>query len=249
MDRGATLVSAAQERIADGAACYAAAVRSCVPRDAALRVVVVGANDGRINDPVYPVVAGPDPVPSHVLLIEPQVGLIAPLRAAYRHHPAARIVQAAVGAPGDMTLWGIDPALWPELDVPYAAAWPLWRAPTGVASTRRDTVATWLAAHAPPGTDIDAALQPTEVSCRPLPDILAAESWPDRVDVLQIDTEGADDVVLAACAVETTRPQVIWIETAWLTPERRGAVEALLAADYHLRPFAADLLALRREGG
>lgn len=234
--------------IADGQSAYAAAVRAVAALRSPLRIVVVGANDGRLNDPVHPVLCDGLADATAVLLIEPQADLHPVLRDNYAFHPAAQFVQAAVGAAGRLVLHGVDPALWPHLMVPYATDWPDWRAPTGIVSARRDTVVDWVAAHAPPGTDAVAAVRRMEVPCLPLQDILAQAGWPDSIDVLQIDAEGCEADVIAACDLAMTRPAVIWVETCNLTPDSRAALDAALTPAYHLQPFARDLLAVRKPG-
>ena len=236
------------DAIADGQPAYAAAVRALAAVRRPVRIVVVGANDGRLNDPVYPVLHGGLAHATEVLLIEPQADLHPLLRDNYAFHAAARFVQAAVGTGGTLTLHGVDPALWPHLKVPYAAGWPDWRAPTGIVSGRRDTVVDWVAAHAPPGTDAAAAVRRMDVPCLPLGDILARAGWPAAIDVLQIDAEGCEAAVLDACDLAVIRPAVIWVETCNLTPQDRAGMDAALAPAYHLQPFARDLLAIRKPG-
>ncbi len=236
------------DAIADGQPAYGAAVRALAALRTPLRIVVVGANDGRLNDPVHPVLCGGLAHATEVLLIEPQGDLHPSLRANYGFHPAARFVQAAVGTVGTLTLHGVDPALWPRLIVPYATDWPDWRAPTGIVSGRRDTVVDWIAAHAPPGTDAAAAVRRMEVPCLPLGEILLQAGWPAAIDVLQIDAEGCEAAVLDACDIAVSRPAVIWVETCNLTPPDRAALDAALAPAYHLQPFARDLLAIRKPG-
>lgn len=236
------------DAIADGQPAYAAAVRALAAVRRPLRIVVVGANDGRLNDPVYPVLHGGLSDATAVLLIEPQAGLHPVLRENYAFHPAAQVVQAAVGPAGTLVLHGVDPALWPHLAVPYATGWPDWRAPTGIVSGRRDTVVDWIAAHAPAGTDVAAAVQCLDVPCLPLGDVLAQAGWPATIDVLQIDAEGCEADVIAACDLAVTHPAVIWVETCNLAPDDRAALDAALTPAYHLQPFARDLLAVRKPG-
>lgn len=234
------------DAIADGQPAYAAAVRALAALRQPLRIVVVGANDGRLNDPVYPVLHDGLADATEVLLIEPQADLHPVLRDNFAFHPAAHFVQAAVGRGGTLVLHGVDPTLWPHLVVPYATGWPAWRAPTGIVSGLRQTVVDWTAEHAPPGTDVQAAVQRMEVPCLPLRDILAQASWPDVIDVLQIDAEGCEADVIAACDLAVTRPAVIWVETCNLALDSRAALYAALTHGYHLQPFARDLLAVRK---
>jgi len=116
-----------------------------------LNIVVVGANDGKNNDPLYDYLATTKRK-NTVVLIEPQQQLIPYLQENYRFHPSAHIVNAAIGQEGEMTLYGVKQEYWGRLVVPYAKerGWPDYRAPTGVASGNKAHVANWLKKHLTP---------------------------------------------------------------------------------------------------
>jgi hypothetical protein len=212
-----------------------------------VRIVVVGANDGRLNDPIYETAMKMrDRVA--IALIEPQSAVIPYLGQNYAGHPGAIVIHGAVGPAGSLVLHAIKPAYWPRVVAPYGAGWPIYRAPTGVTSTDRAAVSDWVRAYIP-GVSPDEAIETQTVPCMGLEALLGANGidW-DRIDVLQIDAEGFDDVVLANSGLERFRPRVIQFENRMLSPERRAALKALLSAQGYVSSQAGpDTIALRRE--
>lgn len=207
-----------------------------------LRIVQVGANDGRINDPLFPVVSQyPDRV--RLLLIEPQPALIPFLEENYRGHPNKSIYNGAIGDGSDLRLFAVKQDVWPDLEVPYAKSWPPYRAPTGVTSSNRGHVRRWLSRHSKL-TDPDTGIEEMLVRSRRLPELMEELSFPS-VDVLQVDAEGADDIVIHNSDVETTRPLLIHFEARNLPQPRREALFARLrTAGYRLIDSEGDVLAV-----
>ena len=66
-------------------------------RQATINIVEVGANDGRINDPIYSFVMNHKET-TCVLLIEPQAELIPFLQENYKEHRSVTIFNGAKGA-------------------------------------------------------------------------------------------------------------------------------------------------------
>ena len=83
------------------------------------------------------------------------------------------------------------------------------------------------------------------VACMTLPDLLERHAI-DHIDLLQIDTEGADWMVLRQVPFETMRPAVIHMEHYNLPDdERHRAIDLLLKWEYAVRSDHKDLLATR----
>lgn len=194
-----------------------------------LKVVVVGANDGKNNDPLYEYLATTQRK-NTVVLIEPQQQLIPYLQENYRFHPSAHIVNAAIGQKGEMTLYGVKKEYWGKLDVPYAKerGWPEYRAPTGIASGSKEHVANWLRQHLP---DVDAndAIEELAVASQGLKSALQSIGIEGPIDVLQIDTEGFDDEVIFNSKLEVTRPSVIFFEVSHMNEQAKEEVTRNLA--------------------
>lgn len=212
-------------------------------RQPVITIVQVGANDGRINDPIFDFVQR-HRAATRLLLIEPQPEIIPHLRDSYRDHPAAAIACCAIAPASPLVLHRVRPALWPEYRVGYLPDAPAYRAPSGVASASRQHVID----HARPALNraVENCVESIEVPARRLGSFAA--EWPhlDAIDLLQIDTEGEDDVTLSACDLATLRPRFINYEYRHLDDDRRRRlVQMLTALGYRVRPWSRyDCLAV-----
>lgn len=185
-----------------------------------LDVMIVGANDGKYNDPIYGVLqANPDS--TNVLLSEPLNVLLPYLKDHYAHHPNTEIRNVAVGSEaGELTLYFIKKEFWDSVDVSYADGWPQYRAPTGIATSDRENVVSWAAEN------VDVETEPEEivaVSTVPVerPGSLVTQSGIlNGLDVLQVDAEGMDAEIVIAALNDGLRPIIINFEHMHLsTPE------------------------------
>jgi len=211
-----------------------------------LKVVVVGANDGKNNDPLYEYLATTQRK-NTVVLIEPQQQLIPYLQESYRFHPNAHIINSAIGAEGSITLYGVKKEYWRGLDVPYAKerGWPDYRAPTGIASGNREHVSNWLRKHLPE-VDADEATEGFTVNSQSLDSVLQRVGIGSQIDVLQIDTEGFDHQVIFNSKLEVTRPSVIFFETVHLNEKDRQQVTRYLTThQYEIFHIQENSIALR----
>jgi FkbM family methyltransferase len=226
---------------------YQTAVAALAAARGRIAICIVGANDGRINDPVHDLVRRHLGAQTDMILFEPQTRLHPHLAESYAFHPSVTISAAAVGAPGRTVLHAIHPDHWARARPWYAAGWPDWRAPTGVTSLDRDHVLAWVRKYLPHLKDPASALERLEVDCAPLPALLAGLGRPPRIDVLQIDAEGADDTVIYNADLARTRPGVILAEVAHLDTGRRDRLFAHLTGHgYLLGRSQRDLLAIAR---
>lgn len=177
-----------------------------------LTIVQVGANDGVVNDPVFDFsVRHPDA--TSLLLIEPQPDMAAALHDNYRDHPAAVILDVAIGPPGQIDLYRIRP----EAERSY-----------------RGIVASGIASRDPAHVERKAqTLLPGRRSARQgnvqrlsvesvsLTEAIRRSEFAGDVDVLVIDTEGFDDEVIYSAALGSAMlPAAILYETAHLDAVR-----------------------------
>jgi len=223
---------------------YHQALKRCLRQQGHLTIAVIGANDGKINDPVYDF-AMAYRAETAMVLIEPQADLHKPLRTHYADHPHATVIKGAVGATGQFSLYTIDPKHWPRTQPFYAKAWPLYRAPSGVASMDKARVVEWLRRF----VDIteDEGVIETEIEVRPLADWCEGCGIAPRFDVLQIDTEGVDDEVIYHSDLETTRPSVLYFESKNLERHRLKRLKSYLKGlGYRCQRILGNTLA---EGG
>ncbi len=211
-----------------------------------LNILQIGANDGVINDPLYEFVAA-HPDRTRIILVEPQAALIAPLSRAYAFHPEKRIFQGAISGQDRLTLYGVRPDCWSDLEVPYAKGWPPYRAPTGIASVRRDMVANWVERHYRGPLAADDVIERQEVEGLDVPALLQRVDLFSRLDVLVVDAEGWDDEVIYLSDIEGLRPALIYLEVCHLDPPRLNALTHRLdRAGYEIRRIGDNALAERR---
>lgn len=192
-----------------------------------LTFVQVGVYDGTTHDPLR----------KHILkhgwtgvMVEPQTRSVEGLRLLYRDHPGIRIVNAAVDAqPGERILYTVEG--------PNAPDWA-----GGLASFDRATVAK----HEEWCPGLSAMIREETVTCLPFVTILA--DLPDRsIDILQIDTEGADGHILSLFPFERVRPAIVHFEIKHLnTEEQERAFRRLVSHGYKLsRSGGEDMLAVQ----
>lgn len=241
-DRLRAALRAARRGKPRGRALYAEEVRALARPGEILSVVVVGANDGRLNDPMHRIMRGWLASSSRILLVEPQRQLAPLIRKNYAFHPDVTVVEAAVGAPGETTFYAVSEAFWSRLQPPYARKWPLYRAPTGVTSADPERVRRWIRQVGQGAVDADQAMISFTTRVAPLRTILEEAGFPARIDVLQVDAEGMDDAVLAHADLDVTQPRLIHVETSMLPRERAEAMLARFAPRYDLVEAGANTL-------
>lgn len=221
---------------------YEASLVSLLSCREMLSVVIVGANDGCINDPFFDL-ANRFPDRTDVILIEPQKSLLPFLSKNYAFHPCHQIINGAIGSMDTLTLYTVKEEYWPVIVPSYANGWPPYRAPTGITSSERQHVVDWVARWSDIAPEV--AISPIVVACWPLDKLLSDNSRLPTIDVLQIDAEGMDDVVLYACCIEQTQPRLIYLESKSLSAARLEKMNRFLqTAGYELRASGGDTLAV-----
>jgi len=175
-----------------------------------LRVVQVGANDGVTNDPVFSLF---QKFARSALLIEPQSSLIPRLRDNYTGFKGDVMIEnVAISADeGILTLFELTEAVGKR----YHAATGF--NPTGIAANRREHLASHLVEYDIIDADeLSSAIRSHDVPSMPLHRILESNGISD-FDFLQVDTEGADWLVLQTLGDH--RPPAIHFEWVHLEPD------------------------------
>lgn len=229
---------------------YQTALLALQTASPALRIAVIGANDGKINDPLYPLLLNRQLESCSFYLFEPQTILHGELRKTYQDHPNHFIFSAAVGPREALSLFTIHPDYWEQLQPKYAIRnkWPHYRAPTGIASLSRDEVEKWIERHSRGRVNPTAAIETLSVQSIPLLELLDKHQLEKDIDVLQVDAEGSDDNVIYNCGIETTRPKIILFEKSKLTDKRNDLLEAFLTdQSYTLISIGRDTIAFRKQ--
>ncbi len=205
----------------------ALAVRDRVGQAQFNHVVQIGAHDGISNDPIRAHLLRHRP---KALLVEPRPDAHARLQVNYEGQPNVTCVNCAVGATdGTAVLYTVrdDPAL------------PSWAAELASfdrqhLSSRRFRI-----------PRLESYILPLDVPVRSLRSLTSEHGW-DRIDLLQIDTEGFDCRLVMHVLEDELRPTIINYESIHAPlPEQRACKEALIACGYRFADTGWDTLAIR----
>lgn len=189
--------------------------------------VQIGANDGIHGDPIHELVLEHDLAG---ILVEPLPDLFDRLQVHYAGRAKLRFENVAIGSEeGCLPLYRVRP------DTPGAPPW--WYEIASFDSrmlTKHDIPADVIETLAVRTTTFDA---------------LIAKHSLDRVDLLQVDTEGYDGVIVRAALASGLRPSIINYESCHLAPHERHRIKQLLVAnDYRFIEIGRDTLAVTFEG-
>lgn len=191
-----------------------------------IKIVQIGANDGRRFDDLYEVIT------AHrcaALVVEPLPDQFAQLRANYAGYPDVMPVNVAIHASAKAaTIYQVIGT--------GTISLPPWA--SGIASFDRDH----LVKHSIPNECIVAC----EVPCMPLMSLVREYDFL-HADVLQIDVEGYDAEIVAAIDFSAFAPRLIKYESKNLSAERRVSTAQLLEANgYTLLDERDDTVAWRK---
>ncbi len=209
-----------------------------------LKIIIVGANDGKINDPSYNLIMK-NAQKTQVLLVEPNTALISVLKENYRKHPSFEVANCAIGSNGIFQLFIIKEAWWPHFRPSYAEGWPVYRAATGVTSATKSNVEEALTRQ---GLDPKVAMGVINVPFKPLSELCRELNWKTPIDILQVDVEGHDDRVIYESNIDLLRPKLILFESHNLSAERQEALTRFLTErSYSIYTIKGDRLAVNRK--
>lgn len=192
-----------------------------------INIIQIGANDGKINDPIYNFLME-NKCSTNALLIEPQSEIISILKENYKNHPHIRIVEGAVGTNKELTLFRIKPELWQYFKQPYLKNAPSYRAPSGITSYNKKYVMNNVRIYLKINLPLEKCIEEINPKCKKLNMFLKDCDFSNCVDVIQIDTEGADDNVIYACEIERIRPSIINYEFKHLNDKMDEKLENYL---------------------
>jgi len=218
-------------------------------RENRLRIVQVGANDGRINDPLFDLVRKHADVTA-LLLIEPQEDVVGFLADNYRYHADARIWNGAIGDPGQITFYRLKTEYYDVFRRRYLTGSPSYRVPTGFTSSDYAHVLRHVEGNLPEAISPQDAIEKVTYRTTPLADVMQAVGWEaGRIDVLQVDAEGSDDHVLYASNLRQHQPVLINFEHKHLPEQRRAALAGHLDDNgYVIRDYdGTNAVAINRE--
>jgi FkbM family methyltransferase len=175
--------------------------------------IQVGAFDGITADPLRRFIGR---YGWRGVLVEPQPRSAEQLRELYRDNDRVVVLQAAVDRErGRRILFTVE-----------SDSGPVWA--SGMASFQREHIVKH--AHLIPG--LEGMIRETTVDCVPFGDVLE-QLAAGRVDLLQIDVEGADAVVLSLFPFDRVKPAIVHWEIKNLTKaEREDCLERLSGFGY-----------------
>lgn len=211
-----------------------------------LSAVIVGANDGKINDPMYNwIKLNKDKI--DVVLFEPQEFLYKELQNNYKgvNH---KIIPAAVGPEGSLNLYRLREQYWHEYRPWFVPnQWPSHRAASGIVSSNREHLIRQLKRHMRLSSqEIDKRIEKFEVPSNSLINYFDTYKIDKKIDIVQVDTEGYDDVVIQNCNLDILKPSIIRFESKHLSDKSLHELERfLIGLNYVITSIDDDALAIR----
>jgi FkbM family methyltransferase len=190
--------------------------------------IQVGAYDGVSTDPLHRYV---ERCGWRGVMLEPQPGPVAQLRRLYKDNSNVVIIEAAVHSERTTrTLYTID-----------SDAFPSWV--REIASFDRQHILR----HNYLFPDIGKVIKELRVECIPFDDVLKLNPSRDKIDLLQIDAEGADGYILSLFPFDRHRPAIVHWESKNLSkPEQERVLDLLCGHGYLVaRSGSEDMLAVR----
>lgn len=187
--------------------------RLMLERGHELTFIQVGAFDGITADPLHRYISR---YGWRGVMVEPQPRAAAQLRELYKGNDRIRIIQAALDQQcGTRTLFTVE-----------SQSAPVWA--EGMASFRREHITKH--EYLIPG--LPEMIREIAVDCIPFEDVFAQLDLP-RVDLLQIDAEGADEFLLSLFPFDRVKPAIIhWEIKNVSVTEREACLERLSALGY-----------------
>ncbi len=224
-----------------------ALMKGCLLIKKTLNIVQIGANDGKVGDPLYSFLMNNKKF-TKALLIEPQSEIIPFLEKNYNNHPKITIFNGAIGTSQNLTLFRIKPSLWEFFDPPHLKSAPRYRVASGITSSNKEYIINAVEKYLQYNIPTKEALEKIEVRCKQLESLLLEVSFDGCVDVIQVDAEGSDDDVIYACNIEKIKPLIINYEYKHLNSIKDAKLEEYLQKNnYEVIPWNnSDKVAILR---
>jgi hypothetical protein len=166
----------------------------------------------------------------------------------YDSHDNAFIWNGAIGNNTSLILYRIKPKYYEVFKKRYLLDSPSYRVPSGFTSSIKDHVIRHAKGNLPPDILLSEAIEEIEVPCTCLENLLISLDFEfEKVDILQIDTEGMDDLVIYSSNIESLRPSLINFEHSNLPVIRLEALyEYLINLNYKIYKWStSDTVAIK----
>jgi FkbM family methyltransferase len=200
--------------------------RLMVEKGAALSFIQVGAFDGQVQDPLQKYITK---FGWRGLMIEPQPLQAQKLRELYSGNDNITVVEAAVDSSA-----GAKPFY--VVNAPGAPHWA-----GALASFHKEVILK----HTDLIPGLEAMIDEVQVECITFDQVM--KKLPTgQIDLLQIDTEGADGLILSLFPFERFKPAIVHFEVRHLSfAEREATLDRLAAHGYRFAPSGdQDMLAV-----
>lgn len=178
-----------------------------------LTIVQIGANDGVSGDPLHKFITqhGKD---LNVIFFEPQKKPFAKLKDNYRNYSHFKFVNKAIGAPGLLTFYNLN-----EKYKEFVKQKSGSSIGTGTNSFIKEHLIRRMKRYGV--TDFDRYLDTEQLELiELLEELKKYEEFKGRIDLLQVDCEGYDDIVIYHCAIKTIQPRIINFESKNLSKDK-----------------------------
>lgn len=197
---------------------YTYLLRLLIQKKKQIKIVVIGANDGKTNDPIYSF--NMDNISNvKCLLIEPQPDLIDQIRINYKDHENIVTVNKAVSQKGVLHLFRIKKKFWATIDK-RAKKNPGHTIASGITSASKSHVIRHVNIEFSNPPSVDDYIEEIKVDSLPLIDILSDVNWGNSIDVLQVDAEGYDDEIILSSNLDVLAPKIVYFESKMLDAQR-----------------------------
>ncbi len=204
-------------------------INRAVPEELA-QVVQIGSNDGKHWDPIHTLILRRRKWKG--LFVEAVPYLFEQLKENYPKDERFRFENALINRGEQCPFYWVDERAAREA-IPDL---PIWS--NMLASMNRDHIVRHM-------NELEPFIRETTLKGLSLSDLLKKHEI-SALDILHIDTEGADYLILSQLDLSCYRPKVIVYEQCHLSPGERAASIALLQAFYDIYHFEGDYLAIEK---
>jgi len=166
-----------------------------------LKIVQVGANDGKSNDPLFDFLCDIKNV--RVLMVEPHPFAFEKLKQLYSEDSRIKLINKAVGEkPGTLELYCLNERYGKLANASKEKM-------TRLTTTRKDIQVKRINRKLKlPVDEAESLIDCFEIECEPLSNILKVNGFCDP-DVILVDAEGYDDIIVRQLDLNYNKPMVI----------------------------------------
>lgn len=110
---------------------------------------------------------------------------------------------------------------WSDIETEYGKDWPNYRIPTGVTTSEKPQLIQWVSKNVHSDADFEEIIEEYNVDVAQPDSIIEQSKNIDKVHLLQVDAEGMDDKIVYSFLEDEIYPNIINIESKYLTEDRQ----------------------------